>query len=374
MRTVLLYVFGILPIFLPQPSLVAQFSCSGRACEALPSDLTSTTNSTFTNFENQYLKEILKTNLEASYLSNVGAGSIGSGNVRRIQIGGSFSVAGYKKADIVLESNSLRIPDLPNVGVGLSPALTLDLNIGWVLGFEEKHWLRKMGVFLHGMQVAVHQGNFQKANPDSNSTGRVAMKNFGATVRYRILDKQGFFLNSVVWNGLNLGVGHHQSQMDLDISYRDESATKVETRGLQGRWGGSNDFGFFTKSRTTNVDVRTGIGLFWVMDLVLGAGYAWNTGDSSVSLNRSGPFAISPSGAPLSDLPSNFSTTDPNLGRGVLNGELGLSARGNSNVRRNLGYGIVGLEFDIYLVKVIFEGIYGGKDLYSANAGVKISL
>ncbi len=360
--------------FLPVRSVEAQFTCTGTVCRLLPSDFTSPLNSTFAQIQTQYLNEVMKTNTEAAFLANLGANNMGTGVVRRIQVGTSLSAAAYQKSDITIQSDTFRIPALPNVGANLVPAITVDLNPGWLLGYNDRHWSRRFGIFLHGMRFGMGSDALQRFNSNDNIDARIAIKNYGGMIRYQLVEKEGFLANLITWNGLNVGLGHHFSETDFNLKYSEDRATSIESRGLKGQWGGSTNFDFNTKAKTTHVDLRTGFGFFYMLELIVGGGYSWNSGDSDISFGRTGPFTIQTSGSPLAALPANFaSTLDPNLKGITEGGTLGLNARGESAVRRRIGYGIIGLELDIYLVKVVLEGLYGGKDLYSANLGVKVS-
>ncbi|XDD44465.1 hypothetical protein AB3N58_17025 [Leptospira sp. WS60.C2] len=357
-----------------QTELHAQFTCEGSACGFLPSSLTETGNASLKKFEKDYLNEVLKTNLEAAFLANVGASNIGTGTVRRIQVGISASAAGYKKDDIQVKDDLIKYPKLPNVGGAVIPSFHLDINPGWLLGTEEGGYIRRLGIFLHGMNVAVTEDQIQAASNNKNYEGRITVRSYGGMLRYQLVEKEGFLMNLITWNGINVGVGHHVMEQNMSLSYLEGKAAQIEFQGVKGKWGGDTNFLFNTKVQTTNVDLRTGLGLFWVANLIVGGGYSWNSGHNSASLSRRGPFIISTNDAFPIELPREFQTViDRELLNQNPNATLGFRAGGESNSRRGIGYGIVGLELDLFMLKVIAEGLYGGKDLYSANLGLKLS-
>lgn len=357
-----------------QSELYAQFTCEGSACSFLPSPLTESGNSALKKFETGYLNEVLKTNLEAGFLANVGASNIGTGTVRRIQLGVSASAAGYKKDDIQIQDDLIKYPKLPNVGGAVIPSFHLDINPGWLLGTEEGGYIRRIGIFLHGMNVAVTQDQIQAASNNKNYEGRIAVRSYGGMLRYQLMEKEGFLMNLITWNGLNIGVGHHVMEQNMSLSYLEGKAAQLEFQGVKGKWGGDTNFLFNTKVQTTNVDLRTGIGLFWVANLIVGGGYSWNSGHNSASLSRRGPFIISANESLPIELPREYQAVlDQQLLAQNPNATLGFRASGESNSKRGIGYGIVGLELDLFMLKVIAEGLYGGKDLYSANLGLKLS-
>ncbi|TGL88155.1 hypothetical protein EHQ68_09990 [Leptospira congkakensis] len=357
-----------------QSELYAQFTCEGSACSFLPSTLTEAGNGSLKKFETGYLNEVLKTNLEAGFLANIGANNIGTGTVRRIQFGVSASAAGYKKDDIQIQDAYIKYPKLPNVGGAVIPSFHLDFNPGWLLGTSEDGYIRRIGIFLHGMNVAVTEDQIQAASNNKNYEGRIAVRSYGGMVRYQLVEKEGFLMNLITWNGINVGVGHHVMEQNMSLSYQEGKAAQIEFQGVKGKWGGDTNFVFNTKVQTTNVDLRTGLGVFWIANVIVGGGYSWNSGSNSASLSRRGPFLVTLNDSLPMEIPREYQAAiDKELLAQNPNATLGFRAGGESHSKRGIGYGIVGLELDLFLVKVIAEGLYGGKDLYSANLGVKLS-
>lgn len=374
MKLKIVFLSIILSVSIAQNELSAQFTCEGSACSFLPSSLTETGNASLKKFETGYLNEVLKTNLEAGFLANVGTGNIGTGTVRRIQVGVSASAAGYKKDDIQIQDDLIKYPKLPNVGAAAIPSIHLDINPGWLLGTDDGSFLRRFGIFLHGMNVAVTQNQLQSASNNRNYEGRLTVRSYGGMLRYQLVEKEGFLMNLITWNGLNIGVGHHVMEQNLSLSYLEGKAAQIEFQGVKGKWGGDTNFLFNTKVQTTNVDLRTGVGLFWVANLILGGGYSWNSGSNSATLSRRGPFIVSANDSLPLEIPREYQAAlDKELLAQNPNATLGFRASGESHSKRGIGYGIVGLELDLFMLKVIAEGLYGGKDLYSANLGLKLS-
>ncbi|TGN14635.1 Lsa36 family surface (lipo)protein [Leptospira ilyithenensis] len=368
---IFLIVFGII---LKTQNLQAQFTCEGKSCAYLPSSLTSLTNDTYYRFQKEYLNEVMKTNTEAGFLANLGGSIVGTGHVRRFQVGVGVSAAGYKKDNITVGDTGLKLPELPNVGGSIIPSFNLDFNLGWILGFDDQHYMRRFSVYLHGVNSAISQKQLEGLSNNKNYEGRITIKSYGGMLRYQVFEKVGFLANVITWNGVNLGVGHHVMNENFSLSYLEGKAATIETNGVKGKWGGDTNFEYQTKVRTTHVDLRTGIGLFWFLNVIVGGGYSWNSGDSQISLSRTGPFLIQTASASIIDLPREYQNQiSPALLSASDSGTLGLSAHGSGNSRRKIGYGIVGLEIDVFLFKIIAEGIYGGQDLYSGNLGVKVS-
>jgi hypothetical protein len=375
MKKSLAYLLFLGTMFASNNHLYAQFTCTGQACSYLPSNLTNSLNTSYTRLQTEYLNEVLKTNTEAGFLANIGTSNIGTGTVRKIQIGASMSASGYKKDDVVIEEPGFKLPKLPNVGGSVIPNVNLDFNPGWVLGFESRHWMSRFGVFLHGMDMVVSNKQLQGLSNNKNYEGRITAKSYGGMLRYQLVEKEGFLMNLFTWNGINIGAGHHVMEENFHFKYLEGKAASIESGGFTAKWGGDTNFLYNTKVRTTNVDFRTGVGLFWIANVIVGGGYSWNSGDSQMSIGRSGPLLIQANNVSTIEIPREYqSQIDPALLAASPSGTLGLNLSGNAHIKRNMGYGIAGLELDIYVLKVIVEGLYGGKDLYSANVGVKLSL
>lgn len=354
--------------------LSAQFTCEGSACDFLPSQLKQAGNDSLRKFEREYLNEVLKTNLEAGFLANLGTNNVGTGQVRRVQVGVAASAAGAKKDDIQVSDDVIKYPKLPNAGGAVIPAVTLDFNPGWVLGFEDDHFMRRFSVFLHGMNAVVNKNQIESLSNNKNYEGRLTVRSYGGMLRYQLVEKKGFLMNLLTWNGVNVGGGYHVLEQNLSMSYLEGTAATVEFSGVKGKWGGDTDFTFNTKVQSTHADIRTGIGLFWVANLIVGGGYSWNSGSNRATLSRTGPFIVARDSTNPIEIPREFQAQlDKELLAQNPNATLGFATKGESNSRRGIGYGIVGLELDIFLLKIIAEGLYGGKDLYSANLGVKAS-
>ncbi len=372
MKKLILFAFAMTVWIIPRENLHAQFTCTGSACNLLPTGLTNSYNTTYYNIQKNYLNEVMKTNTEAGFLANIGTSNVGTGTVRRIQFGANLSAAGYKKEDITIQEPNLKLPKLPNVGGSAIPNITLDLNPGWILGFDEHHWSRRFGIFLHGMNGVVPQKTLDTLADSKSYDSRIAIKSYGGMLRFQAIEKIGFLKNMFTWNGINVGIGHHRMEENFSLVYKEGSASTFQTNLITAKWGGDTNFAYKTNIRTTHADIRTGIGIFWFLNVIVGGGYSWNTGESSISLARVGVFSIQPSSD--INIPRQYQNIlDTTLLSTSTNGVLGLTVSGNSSTRRSIGYGIVGLEADVYLLKIIVEGLYGGPDLYSANVGAKIS-
>ncbi|WCL47641.1 Lsa36 family surface (lipo)protein [Leptospira sp. GIMC2001] len=355
-------------------SLQAQFTCTGSICDYFPGGISQELNSTLGKLENDYLQEVLKNNTEASFLTNIISSSVGTGKVRRVQFGVSASAAAVKKDDIIIADNNIELPKLPNGGISLNPAINLDFNLGWVLGQKEDSFLRRFSIYLHGMKFNFNEGDAKGSTQAKNNvTLNGKIESYGGMIRFQAIEETEFGFGFLTWNGLNVGAGYHYARQDYALNYRNDNAQSIKIREVEGKWGGDTIFNYQTVSKTYNVDVRTGIGLFWILNLVVGGGYSWNEGETYVSLSRNGPIVLQTAGISDLNIPreyQQFFNQDNSISQA---GTLGLNADARGVSRRNIAYGIGGLDIDLFLLKINLEGIYGGKDFYGANLAVRIS-
>ena len=204
-------------LILSNDPLQAQFTCTGQACGFLPSNLTDSLNTSYVRLQSEYLNQVLKTNTEAGFLANIGTSNIGTGTVRRIQIGASASAAGYKKDDIIIEEPGFKLPKLPNVGGAVIPNINVDFNPGWLLGFDSRHWSRRFAVYLHGMDMVVSNKQLQGLSNNKNYEGRITIKSYGGMLRFQVIEKKGFLMNLFTWDGINVGAGHHVMEENFNF-------------------------------------------------------------------------------------------------------------------------------------------------------------
>ncbi|MCC5814489.1 MAG: hypothetical protein JJT78_07020 [Leptospira sp.] len=372
-KTISIIVILIISVgFLLPSSISAEFTCTGNVCEVYP-DIAKDFNRLLSQVEDEYLQEILKNNTESAFITNILATSPGRGHVESFQIGVGFSLAGVKKDEVVIQDDRAALPSLPNGGFAMSPSLHLDFNLGWLLRQDNRSYLRRFSVFVHGMSVRMSEKDLKGSSSlDANLKALGSVDSYGAMLRWQVVQPVGFGSYLFSWNGINLGAGAHYTRQEYSASYLHTSAQKVNWNEIEGRWGGDSNFNYKTKAETYHIDARTGLGAFWVFHIFAGGGYSWNRGESSVELERSGAYVLRTGSVNEFEIPreyQQFFDQDSLQESGILSLSTGASARS----RRKMGYALAGFEIDFFVGKLTFEGVYQSKDLMGANLALRIA-
>lgn len=357
---------------IPHTDLRGEFVCTGTVCQAYP-DLQNDLNGLIDQVENDYLEAILENNTESAFLTNLMANSPGRGHVNRFQIGFTLSAAGVKKDDIQLQTQRVELPNLPNRGVALNPAVNLDFNLGWLMRKPKQSQWSRISVFLHGMDMRFSEGDLQgitAADPKLKLASRV--ESWGGMIRYQAVQPKSFGGYYFSWHGINLGAGAVYSRQSHRASYLSEKADDLKWNGLEGKWGGDTNFDYRTTARTYNVDLRTGVGVLWIFNLYAGGGYSWNNGESTVSLERTGPYVISTGPIAAIEIPREYQDLF-DVDSLQTGGELGLRSNSRGTLRKGFGYAVGGIELDLFAIKAIFEAVYARKELVGGSVGFRIA-
>ncbi|PKA04533.1 Lsa36 family surface (lipo)protein, partial [Leptospira ellisii] len=122
------------------------------------------------------------------------------------------------------------------------------------------------------------------------------------------------------------------------------------------------------RSESLPIDIRTGVGLFYLFTIFVGGGISQNTGSSQLNLLVSGPFALTLDAA-AAGLPYDFLKGYSNTSTGTLSIRTGGEARAKDSVN----YAIGGVEINLFTFKILLEGLVSEK-FYSANVGLKFAL
>lgn len=356
-------------------SVEAEFTCTGNVCNFFPNGIANDLNQSLDQIEKEYLQEILKNNTESAYMTNILSSGAGQGHVRRLQLGLGLSAAGMKKEDVLIKNEILELPKLPNGGASLQPSIHLDFNLGWVFQVKESAYLRRFSIFLHGVDISFRESDIKGlSEAQKNLTLSGEVQSYGGMVRLQLVKPIGFGSYLFSWNGINLGAGAVASKQSYAARYMNEKAQSIKISGLEGKWGGDTEFDYKTNSRTYNIDIRTGIGILWVAHLYIGGGYSWNSGDSFVSMNKTGPYIVKTGSIGDIEIPREyeqyFDPTDTSIAE---SGTLGLKTSAAASSKKGLAYAIGGLDLDMFILRATLEAVYIGKDKMGASFAFRIS-
>lgn len=367
-----LFTLIIILTFGQAPSITAEVICNGNICSNFPS-IIQDFNSLVNSFEEDYLSKIAENNTNALFLLHTTSNGIGSGWLPRFQVGVGISVATVQKKDLTLEYENIKLEKLPNVGFGISPSLQLGVNLGWLFSRPYHSFWNQFTLYIHGAKVSFSEGDLaaiQKLDPKIQL--RTKTETIGGMLRWQALQAKSLFSFFLIWNGVNIGAGYHQSEWNVDLVYLQPKQQKVNWNEWEARWGGDYHFQYHTQGRTYHTDIRTGLGILRIFQIIVGAGLSWNSGETNIRAKKEGPFVVKTGSVAVWEIPREFQSLIPidTLEEG---GNLGIQVEGKANSKKRLGYALAGLEFYLLGFSLILEGSFASKEIGALSLSLKYS-
>jgi hypothetical protein len=399
----LLFLFSL--FFLPD--LYSKTTCEGSTCHLLPQKYRTELDNIDTALRFQYLEPVMQSIVESAIISNHANSLIGAGYVNRFQIGAGIGAGGVKKNEINYSYGDIYIPKLPNFGISASPSVMGAINIGWLMGHgpsldakkkntevnetnekkendseekeneEEKdphHFLHRFNLYVHGMRAGYNLSEMKAAYGDKPElSGGVRAQNFGATIRFNLLEPYFTPLGLFGFTGISIGLGYHYQSLAFDLSHQPRQNPTLSFGDFKGVWIARTEAEFSTAARSTTLDIRGGIRLFYFFDLYTGFGISRNTAQANLFLQRSGPLQVS--GDVVQTFNNTYQTSDYFQHFNGINvnpnGNLKLEFREKRRLTNSLGYLILGTEIKFFFLKLLAEGIIL-ENSYGASLGAKI--
>jgi hypothetical protein len=390
------FVYLILFIFLLFifPDLAAKTTCTGKACEIIPSKYKSELENIDSAMQTQYIKPLLNSMIDSAIISNNMNGLIGSGYMNRFQIGAGVSVGAVKKDDIHFTYADINIPKLPNAGISVSPSIMFGFNLGWILGKgaainrttneskkeededeDEKSFLHRFNFYFHGMKTGYSISEMKAAYGNKPElSGSAKVESIGFMLRYQIIEPKFIPSGFIGFNGVSIGAGFNSQYFSLDASHQPRTNPTVNFGELRGSWIARTQFEFSSSVKSVPIDIRTGLKLFYLFDIFLGGGFSRNIGEANLHLQRSGPIKLSLD--PLQVYNANITTTDTyrfiGNNNSNLDGNFSVDIRNKAKISNTIVYGIFGFEVNLLFLKIVAEGLVMDKS-YGASLGCKFS-
>ncbi len=372
--------------------LDAQVYCNGTLCSIIPSNYLSQFNGLAGSFQNQYMGPLSDSLTKAALLSNSNTGLIGNGHINRFELGAGISGALVKGGDITVRYNDIELPNMPNAGIGISPFVMAGINLGFLFGNgqsdqDNKNFLHRFSIYGHGINRTEDLQDYVKSKPTQNQmTGKLSVNSGGLMIRFQILQERYTRLDMFGFTGLNIGVGYNEQNFHMDINYRETKSPTVKFGTLSGKWAGNNLLEFDSKASTVPVDIRAGFRFLYFFTVFVGAGTSFSNAEAKIHLSRSGPFTIvNPLDPASSGILNTTNTTNleealRNSGRAVIPtsnsnaANLGLEFRGYGNSKARTDYGIVGMEINLAMFKIVAEAMILKGNNKQGTIGVKFAL
>lgn len=349
-------------LFLSPRSAEAQVACFGSGCSVSPIP-PSAFNDTLFSFKTQFADPLAKDMVDASVLSGIGSVPMGSINMDgwTVGLGAISSVEPESFANVVVPNVGTYL-NVKTVGVGLSPRIFGGVNLG--LFFDRSPMYRiasRFEVYLSFFDARYTYGGEQELETLSSGfrpTDRTKISAYyrGLDVRYQLIQRDRGSSPLFRWNGLNLGIGLHQTRQDISYYQVNSSIQIAQFGGGQIVWNGNNQASMSTNLTSVPIEFMTGIQVLYFLNLNVGGGVSVNKGSTDFSVNRFGPVFLA------SDLNQVLGVSTPEA-------NLFLNVPGDGAVDQYTAFGRLGLTFNIWVVKLDIEAMSAG-----STKGVQIGL
>jgi hypothetical protein len=355
------------------------------------------------------MRPVLESMIEASTVANNTNSLMGNGLINRFQIGAGLAVGAVKKDDINFTYGDISFPKLPNAGVAVSPSVMVGFNLGWILGegpaldrdkkdkkkenseseseesdetdeeeMVDSSFLHRFNFFFHGMKFGYTVPEMKGAYSDKPElSGGAKVQSFGGTIRFTLMEPRYALGSLFAFNGFNLGLGYHAQSFSIDITHEPRTNPIINFGELSGTWIAKTEFDFASNIRSIPFDIRTGVNLFYFLDLYAGVGFSRNFGQANLHLYRSGTLVLSNNISTIYN--ATAITTDyyqyfnnPNSRNLNPDGNFTVDIRNKTNVNNSTNYLIVGTELKLLFLRLVAEGLILEKS-YGASLGLKFS-
>ncbi len=349
--------------------LQAQVICTGDACPYLPlseEDL----NSIFTNLQLQYLDVFTGDMAEAATLANIGGFPLGTVNLQGFSLGASASSGYVEQHDVDIHIPGVgRLDDVPSAGGALNPQLYVGVNLGRLMGLEydpfgggtTPFFLSPLRFdlylnYLDYRRSAKRDISYDPLNgyqiPGQWTAGALSK---GVELRYHLLEGRSILGGPLLrFLGVSLGVGYHAMKQDVTFFQNDSDLVLNLTGGQNLILDGYDYARFYSTVESFPVDLRTGVQLFYFLNLTVGGGYSYNRGASSIALTRFGRIFADTDLYSLIPLPDAY---------------LVMNLWSQQSVPARIPFARLGLEFNIMNLKLSVDGTFLRK-----NKGVNVGL
>lgn len=353
----------------PRPA-EAQIECVGSGCQFIPIT-PEEYQRIYYEFQNQYANDLIDKMAEAAVLANVGGPSVGTVNLYGYTAGAQGSL-GYRET----EEKDVNIPgvgsvqDVPSAGAAVNGRFFLGANLGALLSqsydpyddtrLTRPGWfdLSRFDVYVSGLRHSERLVNEYGVD----GILRARFETRGIEVRYHLYEGREIWGGPLLrWYGVSVGLGYNEMKQNLDfVSAESERSTLALDRGTNLLWDARNLALFSTSIKTYPLEAKTGVQLFYLLNLTAAVGLARSEGHVDTFLNRSGSLILESNQAQL-------------LGLEPPQASLFMSFIRRASPPRDLYYLKAGAELNIFALKIGVEGVRS-TDNWGANVAIRAEL
>lgn len=385
-------------IYFQPDSLFAQFSCTGDACEYLPSEYKDNLERIHWEFKSQYAQTLFDDMSEAAAVANLAGPPMGTINLYGFTAGLNLGAGVVLPHDVLITIPGVGSFDkVPSAGGAVVPRAYFGVNVGRFFGNEDDVdeegdrlappflSLRRLDVFVSGM---AYSDTFTNENLQGYLNYKSDFR--GVDIRYHVLEESALLGPLLKFRGLSFGAGFYKTKQDVEY-YQDNSKFEFNVEsGSKMIWNGVNRVQWYSNIDTYPVELKTGIQFLYFLNLSVGVGVAFNKGSTEFHMSRIGPMTLADDELAFSeyDVPDNVEqiAADQGVPDDVLAEELAkvsdaqkdaaiitFRIDGNGKVPAQMPYAKVGVELNLAPVKVSVEGIVT-KKAYGLNAGLRFEI
>lgn len=350
----------------------AQIVCTGEACPMLPLNQTQL-NQMSVDFSTQVAKPLVKNFARASANANTMTPMIGSVNLTGWTFGTAVN-AGYYDAPTkdVYIANVGTMDDVKPSAAQIFPFMYFGINLGSVLGHSynpyndsEKDRVpgllspARFDIYLMGLKYT-HR---QRIEEDGKliGRGRYTIVNKGVQIRYHLHYGKEWLGSFLRWNGTSIAFGMMDSSTRAQIT--DKKASSYEFSLDSGNkliWMGNYNVARISSStKTYPVEIQSGIQFLYLFTLVGGAGVAWHSGRTELTIYRSG----------LAYLDSDLAAI---LGVNTPASNLSLFIHEEDAPPAFTYFGKLGLELNLAFIKIGIQGMANDEKSYGGQIGIRM--
>jgi hypothetical protein len=363
-------------------------SCSGDACEALP--IFDDLNSIYAEFKQQYTDTLFDDMAEAAAAANLFGISGSTVNLTGFTVGVMGSAGYIPEHDVQVHVTGVgSFDNIPSAGGSIIPGAFLGMNLGRIINRTAEYKknpgylsLQRFDLYISALDI---KNNFDSSKVKGDLDIEALYR--GAELRYHLMEGRSLIAGPMMYfKGLSLGLGVYKSKQSVHYLQESSNFDLTTVQATRFIWSGSNMVHYSSNIDSYILELKTGVQLFYLLNLSVGGGVAMNKGSAEFELQRYGPIVAE--GDPLAGVDFNLppDVMVPGLTPEQLAQELEsvaddisseailtMSIKGNGRVPARMPFARAGMELNLWTVKISMDAVMT-KRAYGANVGVRFEI